>query len=74
MIGTLASLPLPDGSPDPPESPLYTDPLQDVLLEAHGIEVPVIPFAGRLWIRISAQVYNEREEYRCLARVLAEGG
>ena len=72
MIGALAAMPLPPGSTDPPTSALYTDPLQEVLLERWGIEVPVIPWPAppaRL-IRISAQLYNRPEEYGLLANAL----
>ena len=60
MIGSLASLPLPDGDGRPSTSPLYADPLQDVLLRRFGIEVPVIPRPKppQRLIRISGQVYN----------------
>jgi isopenicillin-N epimerase len=44
--------------------------LHDYLWEKHRIEVPVIDFANRLWVRISAQVYNEPSEYRLLAEAL----
>jgi len=74
MIGSLAAMPLPPGSPDPPASSLYTDPLQQLLLERWGIEVPVIPWPAppeRL-IRISAQLYNHPEEYELLAGALTE--
>jgi isopenicillin-N epimerase len=72
MIGSLASLPLPDGSPDPPESALYADPLQDILLREHGIEVPVVPWPGppRRLIRVSAQLYNDFEQYERLCTAL----
>lgn len=73
MIGSLASLPLPDGSPQPAPSALFGDPLQEVLLSRHRIEVPVFPWPAppsRL-IRISAQLYNEEEEYHRLAEALA---
>ncbi|MCP3981568.1 MAG: aminotransferase class V-fold PLP-dependent enzyme [bacterium] len=72
MIGSLASLPLPDGSPEPPETPLYADPLQAVLLNEHAIEVPVIPWPAppRRLVRLSAQLYNEPEHYRRLAEAL----
>lgn len=73
MIGSLASFPLPLGaSAEPPASPLYSDPLQDALLREHRIEVPVIPWPSpphRL-LRISAQIYNSREQYVLLARAL----
>jgi isopenicillin-N epimerase len=72
MIGTLAAVPLPDGSPDPPISPLYQDPLQDRLLQEHGIQVPVLPWPAppRRLVRISAQLYNRREQYQHLAEAL----
>jgi isopenicillin-N epimerase len=72
MIGSLAAMPLPPGSPDPPTSALYTDPLQQQLLEGWGIEVPVIPWPGppdRL-IRISAQLYNRPDQYERLGEAL----
>jgi isopenicillin-N epimerase len=74
MIGSLASMPLAPGSADPPASALYADPLQAVLLERWGIEVPVIPWPAppRRLIRISAQLYNSSEEYELLAEALRE--
>jgi isopenicillin-N epimerase len=75
MIGALAAMPLPDGeSIEPPRSPLYLDALQEELLARFRIEVPVIPWPrppGRV-LRISAQVYNSREQYEALARALGE--
>jgi isopenicillin-N epimerase len=41
------------------------------LLQEHAIEVPVIAIEGRLWVRISAQVYNELSDYEALARAFA---
>ncbi len=73
MIGSLAAFPLPEGSIDRPRSPLYADPLQDLLLRDFGIEVPVIPWPappGRL-LRISAQIYNTPEQYERLAEALS---
>lgn len=72
MIGSLASLPLPDGSPEPPTSALYADPLQERLLGEHRIEVPIIPWPAppKRLIRISAQLYNHEDQYRRLAEVL----
>jgi len=74
MIGSLAALPLPDGSPEPPESPLYSDALQNSLVRDHGIEVPVIPWpsAPRRLLRISAQLYNSLDQYERLAGVLRD--
>lgn len=72
MIGSLVSLPLPDGSPDPPSSALYVDPLQEVLLREHAVEVPIVPWPAppRRLVRISAQLYNEKEQYQRLAAAL----
>lgn len=46
------------------------------LQQQHGVEVPVAFGVGRLWCRISAQIYNELWEYERLAQaalqVLAE--
>ncbi|MRG94404.1 aminotransferase class V-fold PLP-dependent enzyme [Polyangium spumosum] len=76
MIGSLASVPLPDGTGEPPPPPFSFDPLQEALFTRHSIEVPVTPFPpprGRL-LRISAQIYNDAEEYARLVDALrAEG-
>jgi isopenicillin-N epimerase len=72
MIGSMAAIPISDGSPEPPTSPLYNDPLQDKLLPGFRIEVPVIPWPTprhRL-VRISAQLYNTEAQYRLLADAL----
>jgi isopenicillin-N epimerase len=72
MIGSLAAIPLPDGSAAP--TLLQSDPLQDALLFEHRIEVPVVPWPAppRRFIRISAQLYNAPEQYERLARVLPD--
>jgi isopenicillin-N epimerase len=72
MIGSLASLPLPDGGGEVSNSPLYADPLQDELLDQFDIEVPVIPWPAspRRLIRISGQVYNRDGDYEKLGRAL----
>jgi isopenicillin-N epimerase len=75
MIGALAAVPLPPAeSSEPPKSPLYLDPLQDAMLRTHGIEVPVIPWPKppHRVLRISAQLYNSRRQYECLAKALGE--
>jgi isopenicillin-N epimerase len=47
--------------------------LHDALLKRHRIQVPVFPFKGALWLRVSAQAYNASADYRRLAdAVLAE--
>lgn len=75
MIGTLVSLPLPDGEPGPP-SALYVDPLQQTLLDRYRIEVPIAswPAPPKRLLRISAQLYNDEEDYRRMATALRELG
>jgi isopenicillin-N epimerase len=72
MLGSMAALPLPDGTATTAPA-LYGDPLQDALLEEDHIEVPVVPWPHppKRLIRISAQVYNDEGEYERLAAVLA---
>ena len=76
MIGSLATVRLPEAAGDPPAPPLFLDPLQEALFSRHAIEVPVIPFPpprGRV-LRISAQIYNDPEDYARLVDALrAEG-
>lgn len=70
MIGSLASVPLPDAaSVTPPKSPLYLDELQEKLFGRHRIEVPVVPWPAppRRLLRISAQLYNSLPQYKMLA-------
>ena len=70
MIGSLASVPLPDAHVAP-APPLYIDSLQDALW-ARGIEVPVMPWPawpGRA-LRIAPHLYTEREEIERLTRFL----
>ncbi|MBD2103297.1 aminotransferase class V-fold PLP-dependent enzyme [Leptolyngbya sp. FACHB-261] len=73
MIGSLATLPLPDGSTELPKPPLYLDPLQEALMDSFGIEVPVISWPARpkRLLRISAQLYNTPAQYQLLAKALA---
>jgi isopenicillin-N epimerase len=44
--------------------------LRDWLLFEHAIEVPVVARAGRLWSRVSAQVYNEPADIERFARAV----
>ena len=75
MIGAMASLPvpaLPGLSAPRATSALELDPLHDALFRDHAIEVPVLTcpaHPGRL-VRISAQAYNEIDDYERLAAAL----
>jgi isopenicillin-N epimerase len=57
-----------------PEGPL--DPLHIRLYEVHKIEVPVVHFPrpGTRWFRISAQLHNDLDDYRALAKALVAEG
>ncbi len=74
MLGSMASLPLPDASGPPPSSPLYSDQLQQALRERHRIEAPVIPWPRhpQRLLRISCQAYNHIDQYRRLAQALRQ--
>ena len=74
MIGSLAAVPLPDGPATPPTSALYSEPLREELLRKYRIEVPVVPWPAppKRLVRVSAQLYNARDQYRRLADALVE--
>jgi isopenicillin-N epimerase len=69
MLGSLAAISLPDAAP-PDGARLH--PLQDELFHQEKIEVPVTtwPRAPKRLIRISAQLYNQPEDYQRLAAAL----
>jgi isopenicillin-N epimerase len=66
-VGTMATVFLPPGL-----GPTQDDcqRLRNALLFEDGIEVAVHPFRNRACARISAQVYNQREDYERLARTV----
>jgi isopenicillin-N epimerase len=72
MIGSLASLPLPEGEGGAVNELFPFDDLQIRLWEAYRIEVPVIawPAPPQRVIRISAQLYNTGPQYEVLADAL----
>jgi isopenicillin-N epimerase len=73
MLGSLASVPLPDfAGAMPPAGGVPWHPLQKALLEKHGIEVPVMnfPAAPKQLIRIAAQIYNSEAQLARLAAAL----
>jgi isopenicillin-N epimerase len=63
MIGSMATVPLPDGD---------WEPLYNALGDRFNLEVPIIPWypSGKRLIRISAQIYNHLAEYNYLADAL----
>ena len=74
MVGTLATIPLPEDPASAAPAPLPVDPLTNVLFERFGIEVVVFllqPGPRRL-LRVSAQIYNSPEQYDRLVGALRE--
>jgi isopenicillin-N epimerase len=67
MRGAMATIELPTNLPGEVEAGRA---LNARIWEKHRIEVPIFAFAGKLWVRISAQVYNELAEYEALADAL----
>ncbi len=72
MIGSLASIPLPEGEGGGYYDTGDNDPVRRELLERYKIEVPVIawPHPPKRLIRLSAQIYNKPDEYEALAGAL----
>lgn len=63
--GSMAMVRLPGGTPD--QAPA----LRAALLEA-GTDVPIIPHDGRLWLRLSAQAYNEPGDFERMGTLVEE--
>ena len=66
MIGSMAAIEMPDSTEsNPTASPLYSDPYQDKLWEKYQVEVPIVPWPAppKRLIRISAQLYNQSQDY-----------
>jgi isopenicillin-N epimerase len=63
MVGTMVTVPLPEeagGTDDDAER------LRLALLVEDRIEVPLYAWSRRLWVRVSAQVYNDRADIAAL--------
>jgi hypothetical protein len=61
MRAALATIPLPEAVPADAAPALYR------ALARQGISAMFPPFAGRTWLRLSAQVYNAPTDYETLA-------
>ena len=74
MLGSLAAVPLPDRSVDLGLLPMSSDPIGKELFDQHHIEVlvSVWPRSPKRVLRVAAQLYNDEEQYRTLARALKE--
>ena len=73
MVGSLASVALPEQRRDADSGPHEVEPLQDRLFHEHRIEVPVTRWSNpaRRAIRVSAQIYNSIDQMRYLASALS---
>jgi isopenicillin-N epimerase len=69
MFSAMASVALPI---DAPATERTAGRIRQQLRDGHRIEVTVIPFAGRLWLRLSAYLYNEIDDYERLADAVME--
>lgn len=72
MVGSIAAVPLPARFGVPTTAGI--DPLQNWLWEKFQIEVPIIPWVNpaQKLIRVSAQLYNDIEQYKYLACALGQ--
>jgi isopenicillin-N epimerase len=69
--GSMIALPLPPGDSLPPK-PGYRDPLQDRLWDESRIEVPIVHWHDRRFVRVSCHLYNSREDVDRLVEALAK--
>lgn len=69
MLGSLAALPVPG---DLPAIEAVGWLLHDVLFDEYRIEVPIMLLQGKLWVRVSAQIFNEPDDYHKLAEAMPE--
>lgn len=67
MRAALVTLPI---RPDLAAEPAVALAIHDVLLRDHRVQVPIWAQADRLWLRISAQIYNTPEDFGRLAKAL----
>jgi len=67
LTGSMAAVRLPAAGAATTDRALA---LRRLLFDQHHIEVAIHLFGGALWVRISAQAYNELREYERLAEVL----
>ena len=71
LVGTMATFPLPERYGSAVEDARR---LKDALLYEDRIEVQVHPWAGRVWVRVSGQVYNDEDDIERLARAIEARG
>jgi len=65
---TMIACPLPDSVGETP--PNHVHPLQQQLWDEFRIEIPIVNWSGRRWVRVSAHLYNDRAQIDLLAKAL----
>jgi isopenicillin-N epimerase len=69
MIGSMATVPLPEAAG---RTPAEAQALRDALFFEDDIEVQMHAYRGRVWARISAQIYNDINDIDRLAEAVAK--
>ena len=67
LLGSIATVRLPESACAAFDGPMS---LQLALYDRHRIEVPVMDWGGSWFVRVSAQAYNEPEQYLALAEAV----
>jgi isopenicillin-N epimerase len=67
MVGTMITLPMPESLGSTAEAAAS---VRDRLLFEHRIEVQVHAWKGRIWCRVSAQVYNDARDVERLSQAV----
>jgi isopenicillin-N epimerase len=70
LLGSMATVPVPAGLEGEEDFRV----VQARLYDRYRIEVPVVDWGGRRFIRVSCQVYNRPEQYERLAEAVRELG
>lgn len=68
MLGSMATVALPDRLAELPEP--HDRAIQQRLHDEFDIEVPIMRWEGRNYLRVSSQVYNEPRDYRRVAAAI----
>ena len=69
MLGAMAVVRLPGRHPG---TPAAAQAIHDQLWQKCHIEVPVMSLEQTLWVRISAQIYNDLDDYQQLVAAIAD--
>jgi isopenicillin-N epimerase len=70
LLGSMASLPLPHPLRDMSEAQAAA--MQQRLYDEFHLEMPLMLWAGKYYLRVCAQVYNTADQYGCVVDALRE--